>query len=228
MGYILIFLTAISIFGVFAGSQEPVIAALEGTVLASWLHSLHIGNAIVFSLSVGVLVSIFFWLIVVYIPERKRRHILRNNLARYYQHFKEDTIQILLSASGVHDSKKAKDLCDYKMFKQFFSQNGNQRWYAALNGIQGNEGFLNDLLIEIELLVNEVAYILNNVNIDDEKVHSFFKRLSVNVYKLKNSSVYTADHVKYLGGFLWGILAHWSFIEGQREEDAIQIMIDKI
>jgi hypothetical protein len=55
-----------------------------------------------------------------------------------------------------------------------------------------------------------------------------FKNLSSHVCKLKSASVYSYDQVKYLGNFLWGILAQWSFIEGQREEDIIQEMINKV
>jgi hypothetical protein len=229
MKYILILLTIVSIFGIFSGSQEPVIKILEGTSLASWLEALHNGNTIFFKLSAGILVSIFFWFIVVYVPERKRKKILKHNLAVHYQNFKEDTIQILLLASGsTHDSKKPKELCDYRKFKDFFLENKNEKWYAALNGLQANEGYLNDILVEIEILTNEVAYVLNNVRMEEEKVYSFFKRLSANVCRLKNSSVFKDDPVKHLGTFLFGILARWSIIEGQKEEDVIQLMIDRI
>jgi hypothetical protein len=229
MKYILLTIGLLSLYGAIAGSEEPILSFLVGTPVESLLYAAHIGNNIVSNLSVGLLVSIFFWYIVVYLPERNRRKIIRNNLAAHYQDFKENTIQILLWASiGTHEHDLPKKFCNYKEFKEFFSINSNQNWYTALNGIQGNEGYLNDIIVEIELLQNEVSYVLNNVDIGDEKIHSFLKRLSTNVHKLKNSSVYTADHVKYLGNFLWGILAQWSFIDGQREDDIIEIMISKI
>jgi hypothetical protein len=222
-------LTVLAIFGMFSGSSEPIVAILKDTWIADIAYRLHIGNAIVFDLSVGFLISLFFWFLIVRIPESRKKAILRNNLARQYQHFKEDVIQILLFSSvGSHAAELRKQLCDHNEFKRFFSENEREKWYAALNGLQGNEGYLNDLIVEIELLANEISYVLNNINIDDDEVHSFFKRLSTHVYKLRRCTVYTYDHVKYLGNFIWEILARWSIIDGQRKEDIVQEMIDRI
>ena len=87
---------------------------------------------------------------------------------------------------------------------------------------------MNDVLVELELLASEVSYVLSNVSIADDEVHGFFKRLSEQIYRLKSSSVFTHDKVKYLSNFLWGILARWSFIDGQRQNDVVQDMIDRI
>lgn len=225
----LLLLTLVAVFGMFAGSNDPVVWILRGTVLESCLYALHNGNSIVFNLSVGYLVSMFFWLLVVYFPERSQRRILRDNLSRRYQDFREDTIQILLwSAIGTHDSQLPKKLCDHRKFKEFFDENKGERWYAALNGLQGNKDRIDDLLLELELFASEVSYVLNNVSIQEPKVHSFFKRLNEHIYRLKNASVYSYDQVKYLGGFLWQIHARWSIIDGQLEEDVIQDMINTL
>ena len=222
-------LALVAMFGTFSGSTEPVVSFLRGTSIEPYLLALHNGNSIVFNLSVGYLVSLFFWLLVVYLPERSRRLILRDNLSRRYQDFRESTIQILLWASiGTHSSDLPKELCDHRKFREFFDENGKEHWYAALNGLQGNKDRVDELLLELELFASEVSYVLNNVNIQDPKVHSFFKRLSENIYRLKNSTVYSYDQVKYLGNFLWGIHARWSFIDGQLEDDIIQEMINAL
>ncbi len=167
-----------------------------------------------------------FWVLVVYLPDRSRRRLLRDNLSRRYQAFKEDTIQTLLWASiGTHDSDLPKALCDHKKFREFFDANNKKQWYAALNGLQGNPDRVKDLLLEMELLANEVSYVLNNANINDPEVHSFFKRLCEHIYRLKNDTVYSYDQVKYLGAFLWSIHARWSMIEGQLERDLVEDMI---
>lgn len=229
MKAVLLLLTLAAVFGMFSGSNEQIVEFLRGTSIEPYVFALHNGNSIVFNLSIGYLVSMFFWLLVVYFPERSRRLILRDNLSRRYQDFREDTIQILLWASiGPHDSQLPKELCDHRKFREFFDESNKAHWYAALNGLQGNKDRIDDLLLELELFAGEVSYVLNNVHIQDPKVHSFFKRLSENIYRLKNSSVYSYDQVKYLGGFLWGIHARWNIIDGQREDDAIQDMIDAL
>ena len=222
-------LTALAIFGTLAGSNEPVIGMLQDTWIADISRKLHIGNTILFNLSVGFLVSLFFWFLVVRVPELRKRAILKRNLTRQYQYFKEDVIQILLfAAASTYDSELVKKLTDYREFKRYFSENQNAKWYDALNGLQSDTDYLNDLLVEVELLADEISYVLNNIAIDDEEVHFFFKRLSTHVYRLKNASIYTSDHAKYLGNFVWELLARWSMVDGQRKEDIVQDMIDKI
>ncbi|MCA9500821.1 MAG: MnhB domain-containing protein [Nitrospira sp.] len=225
----LLFFALVAIFGVFAGSNEPVVWFLEGTTLEPLLNELHIGNSIVFNLSVGYLVSTFFWLLVVYFPERRRKTILRNNLSRRYQSFKEDTIQILLScAINTYDFELVKELCDHRRFRAFFDEKNKERWYSALNGLEENTDRINDLLLELEMLAREVAYILDNVSIQDPKVHDFFKRLNEHIYRLKNASVYSGEQVKYLSSFLWEIHACWNRIDGQQDKDNIREMIDTL
>lgn len=75
--------------------------------------------------------------------------------------------------------------------------------------------------------MNEVGYVLNNVNIDDRDTFSFFKRLSQAVYKLKDSKP-EYDDVKQLSGFLWQLFAGWSFIDGYQKNDIVEMMIEKI
>lgn len=222
-------LVPLAIFGAFSGSTEPVVGFLRGTSIEPYLLALHIGNSIVFNLSIGYLVSLFFWSVVVYFPERARRLILRDNLSRRYQDFRESTIQILLWASvGTHDSRLPKELCDHRKFRGFFDENEKRYWYAALNGLQSTKERVDELLLELEIFAGEVSYVLNNVSIQDPRVHSFFKRLSENIYRLKNSTVYSYDQVKYLGNFIWAIHARWSIIDGQLENDVIQDMIDAL
>lgn len=229
MKYALLLTAVFAMFGLFSGSNEQVIPLLQGTPVEPYLLALHNGNSIVFNMSVGFLASTFFWLIVVYYPERKRRTLLRDNLSRQYQSFKESTIQVLLwSAVGTHDSELPNKLCDHLKFKEFFNKNNKENWYAALNDLQSNQARMHDILFELEMLASEISYVLNNVNVQNDRVHSFFKALNENIYRLKASSVYSYDQVKYVGNFLWAIHARWSIIDGQRNDDVIQNMIDSL
>ena len=229
MKVLLLLLAAAAVFGMFSGSTEPVVSPLRGTAIEPTLRALHNGNSIVFNLSVGYLISFIFWLLVVQYPEAKRRALLRDNLARQYQYFKESVIQILLWCSvGSHDSELPKQLCDHLKFKEFFSGNERQNWYDALNGLQDQKHHMHALLFELELLASEVTYVLNNVPIQDPKVHRSLKLLNEHIFRLKNSSAYSGDPVKYIGNFIWGILARWSFVDGQRQDDFIEEVIKKL
>lgn len=218
-----------AIFGIFSASGEPVVPWLRGTIFERPLLALGWTNTILFNLSIGYLVSLFFWFLVVYFPERKRRSLLRLNLSRRYQAFKEEVIQTLLWASiGMHDSTRPKELTNHEEFKRFFSENKNEHWYAALNGIQGDPQRMHELTLALQLLSDEVTYVLNNLPIQDESVHAFLKNLNENVYRLQHSEADIYNQVKYVSNFLWSILARWSFVGGQREDDALQKVIDRL
>ena len=96
---IIFLLIPLAIIGMFSGSGWPVIAPLRGTVVEPVLYRLH-GNQIIFSLSVGWLVSLYTWFLVVVVPERRRRRVLRNRLRKYYEHFRRDVTRDLLSVGG--------------------------------------------------------------------------------------------------------------------------------
>lgn len=133
-----------------------------------------------------------------------------------------------MAANGSYNHDVPEQLCDYQKFKEYFKKNDREKWYAALNALEDDRNLLNDLIVELSHFANEISYVLNNITIEEEKVHSFFKSLTSHVYTLQNSSVHYDDHVKCLGKFLYGILAQFDFIEGQKEDDVIQLMINEI
>ncbi|WP_156545586.1 hypothetical protein [Cupriavidus sp. D384] len=120
------------------------------------------------------------------------------------------------------------ELTDHRKFREFFDTDSEGRWYDALNGLQGEPERMADLLLEMEMLADEVRYVLNKVDIDDASVHSAFKNLCAHILRLRSHGVYSHDQTKYVGQFVWAMLAQWSFIDGQLEKDPIQKLIDSI
>lgn len=119
-------------------------------------------------------------------------------------------------------------LSDQNEFRKYFNEpisESQNKWHAVLNGL--NEYLLRELLVELEILLNEVTFVLSNVDIDDQNVYSFFKRLSQAVHRLKKSTL-EYEEVKQLSRFLWEMFAGWSFIDGYREDDIVMVMIEKI
>ncbi len=210
-------------------SDDPAFHIFKDTLLESLFQKLPIGNTILFNMSVGFLVSIIFYLLVVWLPDRRRKKLIKTNMKEQYRFFKEDTIAILLSAcQNRYESDFPRRLTDQGEFRKYFKEAVNEsqnRWHVLLNG--SNDRLLKDLLVELEILMNEVSYVLNNVTVEDPDVFSFFKRLSQAVYKLKNTTL-AYDDKKQLSQFLWDLFAGWSFIDGYREDDIVSVMIEKI
>ena len=214
---ILLALIILSIFLAVKTSGDPILDVFKNTWIEPWFQKLPTGNAIIFNLSIGFLVSSFFYLLVVWFPKKRRRNIIKNNLVEQYQSFKEDTISILLSAcQSSYKGELPRNLTNQSEFRIFFKESvtdSQDRWHVVLNNL--NDRLLQELLVEFEILLNEVTYVLNNVTIEDPNVFSFFKRLSQTVYKMKNTML-DYDDVKHLSRFLWELLAGWSKVDPKR------------
>lgn len=89
-------LTPVSLIGMVATSGEPVLKPLRGTQIEPILLAMGWSNTIVFNLCVGYLVSLFFWFLVVFSPEKQRRSLLKRHLRGRYQAFKEEVVQTVV------------------------------------------------------------------------------------------------------------------------------------
>ena len=217
---------------VLIGVMGLTLVAAVGIWQHSGLDPARTANPIIFNISINFVASVVLWLLVAWLPERRRRRILSANLRNHYVLFREEIAHILLraAAQGSHaiDIELPKKLSDPAAFREYFSVKQNQNWYDALNGLQSHPEVLQDLLLEIDLFANEVASVVAKVEFDDSEPLAFFKRLTHHVKRLNNASVYSYDQVKYLGNFVWEVMALWSIIDGQRKEDIVDTMISRI
>lgn len=218
-----------SIILILKTSDEPMLAVFRDTWVDLFFQQFDIGNLIIFNLSIGFLISVIFYLLVVWFPNRQRRNLIKRNFEEQYKMFKHDTISIFLSILklGSNPDLPSK-LSDVREFRSYFDEPfcaSQNRWHAVLNGLDEYE--LKHLLVTLEIFRNEVAYVLNNVNINDPEVFAFLKRLSHAVYSLKNSS-FKDDEIKEFDHFVWQLFGGFSFAEGCKDHDIVKIMIKKI
>ena len=117
-----------------------------------------------------------------------------------------------------------------RKFKKYFKEEHSidqNRWYKVWQELNGH--LLEDLLIQLSILRDEVAFILNNTEINDKSVLSFFRLLSQRVYGFMARGINMEyEEKKSLLSFLWELFTEWSFIDGYREEDIVKSMIQKI
>lgn len=212
--------------------MEPIPSIFKDTWIDSFFKPFATGNSIIFKISIGFLVSMFFYLLVVWYPAKRKKIIIKHNLEETYRSFKSDTISILINAcnngGGGYDPLLIDKLSNQNEFRKYFNEKiteDQNRWHAVFNGLDAY--FINKLLVELEILLHEVTFVLSNVYINDENVFFFFKRLSQSVYKLKYSTL-DHDDLRSLTLFLWQIFAGWSLVDGYREDEIVKVMIDKI
>ena len=224
----ILFLFALAFVGVFIGGGLPILPLCDETGFARvlcklQLYKLH-GNQILLSISTGFLVSISTWFLVVDLPARNRRKLLKNRLRTYYLNFRENVIRTLLLVSDDHDTR-VEALLDHMKFREHFPMN---KWNNVLNGLQAKPDELQDVLVELDLLASEFAFVLNNLEIDDDQLIRFFREFSASQHRLRNARVYAYDPVKYIGQRLYLILACHDIVSGPEDTDFVSDNIDRL
>jgi len=226
---ILFVLFFLSIIFIFKSSNENILSIFKETWVEYFFILFPYGNSIIFNISMGIFVSIFFYFIVVWFPDRRKKKLLKNNLSKHYLYFKDNCLQIFCHAMNEEcDTSLMSKLMIQSKFKIFFKtkiSNSEERWDSVLNGLDNQ--LLYELLSELELLKNEIEFINNNITIDDEDVFVFMKNLSINIYRLRDINLEN-DDIKVLSRFLWQLFSGWNFIDGYKKDDIVQVMISKI
>lgn len=209
-------------------SADPMIEALVGTWLGDVLRPFPTGNQIGFDLSVGLLVSVFFYGLVVALPSRRKRLRIKRHLMRQYDYFKRDCLLQLLWASGGTDSSLVDRLVDRNEFRVYFEtpvSDGMDRWHVVANTLQSDPERVARLLEQLEVFRAELEFALTVIDVEDSDMLSFARRL---YQALKSGSKWQADYddVKKISGFFWTIFTGWDIAEGYTERDRVQEFIE--
>ncbi len=113
-------------------------------------------------------------------------------------------------------------------FRDYFKQDvggRTTRWHEVANKM--TDYYLDVTLSRMETLRQEIAFVMHNTDIDDEKVMAFLKRLS-NAMLMQRNATRDYDAIKSFLGFFWQLFAGWDFVEGYRARDIAEEMIESI
>lgn len=222
-------LLAASTMLMFKSSTDPRPAFLKGTGAENLFRPFPTGNQVVFDITVGIIVSLFVYVLVVRIPEYQKRRRLKANLRRQYAALKEETIiQLLWACNSPASSDSIKRLQNRQVFKDFFKEDvsdSQTRWHAVLNGLDATK--IEDIVHALKIFRAELEYVLNAVEVSDPQVFGFLGGVA---RVLRGGERWTEDydHVKALGGFMWSMHTGWDWVNGYTGRDAIADMIDRI
>ncbi len=118
-----------------------------------------------YAIAISIIAAAIFYWFQVYLPATRQRRVIKNNFKRQYSVFKQDVISILLSVlESSYDSNLPIRLCDLNEFRKYFKEDykiGQTRWDGVLNKL--DEKDIKELLVELEILMNELDYVLNNI-----------------------------------------------------------------
>jgi hypothetical protein len=186
-------------------------------------------NKIFYDLAVGALVTLFFYLLVVRLPDYQRRRRLKRNLKRHYRAFRKDCIQImLLVADGGYSRGAPEALLEQDRFKAYFEEKVvpvRDRWHEFQSKL--DERSLRELLTRMEVFRDEIAFVLNGADILKDEPFEFLKMLSITISSMKDTTL-GYDDSKPLARFLWTVFTGRDLITGYRKEDTVKKMINAI
>ncbi len=197
-----------------------------------WGDFYHISS----SFLTGGLVSFFFYFLVVYIPEQRKRQIIKDNLKQWYAEVKEDILYQVIFASReggrtdlTPDSDTVEQLLTIDGFKDAFDggREANEGIYAFLNRISEDVPEYQEIIWSLHVLSNQINYVLHNYPITDTNAFDFFKRLEVLLARLEHIGP-GYDEANALARLIREIFAGFSVIEGNRGYDIVEKMIEDI
>ncbi len=228
----------LALIGIFLASAAMIVLGQEDPFLRKELlgsprlpHWLHAGawRKVLYDLGVGSFLSVVFYGLVVRLPEHRKRERIKRDFAKRYRFFKEDCIaEMLLVADGSFEYGCHETLIDQAKFREYFQESispSQDRFHAFLNNLQAEN--LEVLLTQLEILRDEISYVLASTDIGDDSSFDFFKRLS-SIIALRRKTTRGYDDTKSFGKFLWEMFAGFSPVSGYRDSDMIEQMIESI
>lgn len=199
----------------------------------SWWEECH---SLAMNLLTGGLVSFFFYWLVVYVPEQRKRKVIKRNLLKMYERVKRDILLEVIFASkkgGRHDlsadSETIQKLMTVEGFKDTFQdgREGDEGFYAFQNQMSDDTPEFHEIIGSLEVLAKQIEFVLHNYTMNDEGLFDFFKRLEVMLISLGRSTP-GYDESKPLCGFIYQMFSGWSPLEGYLGYDPIDRMISDI
>lgn len=182
------------------------------------------------SFSIGIVVSTIFYLLVIYLPELRRRRVVTRAFAKQFDSFRKNCIDTFLILSKSQEYKNRENLLLHEEFRRYFKNNnghGEDRWFAVANSLQENRYYLDEIIFELQRLNDEIKYIKNTIYLFDSEVFDFLNRLSQIIHRYERTEQ-EYDSIKSFMGFLWTIFTGWNWADGYKNAEYLEKMISRV
>ncbi len=218
-----------STFLMLKSSTDPRPVFIKGTWAEAWFAQFPTGNQVTFDITVGVIVSLFVYVLVVRLPEHAKRKRLKAILSVQYQELKRESIyNFLFACNYPAGSDTVDELLDRDNFRSFFKEqvsSDQTRWDAVANGLDDYK--VESLLLALDSFRREVEYTLTVIDVSDPKAFESLRHLT----RVLHSSRRWADkndQLKQLSRFFWTMHTGWSFVDGYSDRDFVAEMLEAV
>jgi hypothetical protein len=188
------------------------------------------------NLLTGGVVSFMLYFLLVFLPERRKKNIIKTNLKASYLNIKRDILWQVVFASKKGgrndlstDSETIDNLMSMQKFKDTFSEGreGNEGYYAFCNQMGSETPEFREILLKFRMLARQIEYILDNYGFEDQQVFDYLKRLEMFLMRMEVQKP-GYDESKLLCNFIYELFSGWDMIDGYRDYDQIQKLIDDV
>jgi hypothetical protein len=176
----------------------------------SWQEDLYeLSTGIAFD----ILLSVMFYYLLVYIPERRKKTIIKNNFKKNLAGFKERVLVLFMEAAVVQEPYDTKKLSDIHAFKKFF----HDRWPEVCKGLTANPILLRKVIKELTFLRGEIGFVLGRIEITEEAYFNQLHHASYCIYHYEDVEAGT-EEAKHLCNFLWQMFSGYNWMTGTYPE----------
>lgn len=187
-------------------------------------------------LLIGSAVSFLFYFLLVFLPEAKRKRVLKNNLSEIYRGIKKEILYQVVFASVkggrsdlIANSDTIDELLEPKGFTSAFEggRESDEGFYAFQNQMSDETHEYRNIVHNLKLLQKHINFLLHNYSIQDSQLLSQMKWLENRIFDIEFVGP-GYDESKNLSSFIWSMFTGWNIIEGDTGGDPIQRMIDTL
>jgi hypothetical protein len=234
---ILPFLFLFSTLLILKTSDEPLVNSLTGTMLEPWLLQYHHMNSIVHNLSLGILVSLIFYFLVIFIPTHFRRKSLRNYLLNSYSMFKKNCIEIFLEIiKHSQDLDLSSQLIQQKSFKEYFEKMNiieypdgkHDFWMKVRQDIENYH--YEKIIVQFEYMSDQIRFVFTQLEVDDIEAFGhlcWFQTFTISLrdnLKIDTGEI-DYEEEKYFFKIMTEIFMGWDLDKGQKKESRLERVI---
>lgn len=205
-------------------------------ILGSADEDLIVATSIFLDFLLAVIVSFVFYFLVVFLPEKQRKSILKNQISSTYKDLKRSILQEIVHGSIIagrkdlnHSTELVDRLLDLREFRKEFSKGreATEGYYAFSNHLNHDSPQFQEIMLNLKQMNTQIVFLLNHYNFDDPELFEFFKRLELHLLRLERV---TPDHDGSgpLLRFLYDVCSGWNFIAGYQDEDPILTHIKQL
>lgn len=208
---------AIALYFTIAGADVPLPSRLQGTFLEGPLYALHIGNPILFNLGSGLFITLVFWFLVVELPERKTRAMVRDGLRVAYIQCRTDLATVLLDAAAPHEFTAARAaVTTSEGFVEFFAEvvdpaHSKSRWHNAKAALVKNDFYIRRIHAALDVLANEISYAMVRATPRSRECHDELRDFVADLFEIRAAHIPGRPlgmmDVDILASAIWGLMA---------------------